>query len=47
MKSSPDETIILNSRHLLEASVLAEDIFKQVNAHLVREGPLQKRGSIL
>ncbi len=30
----PDETTILNFRHLLEESDLGEDIFKQVNAHL-------------
>jgi IS5 family transposase len=38
----PDETTILNFRHLL-----AEDILKQVNAHLVRKGLLLKRGSIV
>ena len=30
----PDETTILNFRHLLEESDLVEDIFKAVNAHL-------------
>lgn len=38
MEAIPDETTILNFRHLLEASDLAEDIFKQVNAHLARKG---------
>jgi len=47
MESVPDETTILNFRHLLEASDLAEDIFRQVNAHLARKGLLLKRGSIV
>ncbi|MDP9996529.1 IS5 family transposase [Variovorax boronicumulans] len=47
METIPDETTILNFRHLLEASDLAEDIFKQVNAHLARKGLLLKRGSIV
>lgn len=47
MESIPDETTILNFRHLLEASDLAEDIFKQVNAHLASKGLLLKRGSIV
>lgn len=32
---------------MLEANDLAEDIFKQVNAHLARKGLLLKRGSIV
>ena len=47
LEAIPDETTILNFRHLLEASDLAEDIFKQVNAHLARKGLLLKRGSIV
>ena len=43
----PDETTILNFRHMLEEYDLAEDILKQVNAHLVRKGLLLKRGSIV
>src|SRR5580765_541892 len=43
----PDETTILNFRHLLEEHDLAEDILKQVNAHLARKGLLLKRGSIV
>ena len=43
----PDETTILNFRHLLEDYDLAEDILKQVNAHLTRKGLLLKRGSIV
>ncbi|MDP9912320.1 IS5 family transposase [Variovorax boronicumulans] len=46
LESIPDETTILSFRHLLEASDLAEDIFKQVNAHLTRKGLLLKRVSI-
>ena len=36
----PDETTILNFRHLLEANELAEDILKAVNAHLSKKGLL-------
>lgn len=43
----PDETTILNFRHLLEEYDLAEDILKQVNAHLAHKGLLLKRGSIV
>jgi IS5 family transposase len=43
----PDETTILNFRHMLEQSDLAEDIFKQVNALLASKGLLLKRGSIV
>jgi IS5 family transposase len=43
----PDETTILNFRHLLEANELAEDILKAVNAHLARKGLLLKKGSIV
>ena len=42
----PDETTILNFRHLLEANDLAEDILT-VNAHLAKKGLLLKRGSIV
>ena len=43
----PDETTILNFRHLLEENDLAEDILKLVNAHLNRKGLMLKRGSIV
>jgi len=43
----PDETTILNFRHLLEANDLAEDILKLVNQHLTRKGLLLKKGSIV
>jgi IS5 family transposase len=41
----PDETTILNFRHLLEENDLAEDILKLVNAHLARKGLLLKKGN--
>jgi len=43
----PDETTILNFRHLLEESDLAEDILAAVNKHLARKGLLLKKGSIV
>ena len=43
----PDETTILNFRHLLEDNDLNEDIVKLVNAHLARKGPPLKLGSIV
>jgi len=43
----PDETTILNFRHLLEEYELAEDILKLVNSHLARKGLLLKKGSIV
>jgi IS5 family transposase len=43
----PDETTILNFRHLLEANDLAEDILSAVNKHLERKGLLLKKGSIV
>jgi IS5 family transposase len=43
----PDETTILNFRHLLEANELAPEIFKRINAYLTRKGLLLKRGSMV
>ncbi len=43
----PDETTILNFRHLLEANDLADDMLKAINALLSRKGLLLKRGSIV
>jgi len=43
----PDETTILNFRHLLEENDLAEDILKRVNQHLARKGLMLKQGSIV
>jgi IS5 family transposase len=45
--SIPDETTILNFRHLLEENDLAEDIFKTVNSLLARKGLMLKKGSIV
>ena len=43
----PDETTILNFRHLLEENELAPEILGRVNAYLARRGLLLKRGSIV
>jgi len=43
----PDETTILNFRHLLEANDLAEEILAAVNKHLERKGLLLRKGSIV
>ena len=43
----PDETTILNFRHLLEANDLAEDMFRAINALLGKKVLLLKRGSIV
>jgi len=46
-RAIPDETTILNFRHLLEEYELAPEILKRVNMHLARKGLLLKRGSIV
>ena len=46
-KAIPDETTILNFRHLLEANELAPAILSRVNAYLSRKGLMLKRGSIV
>jgi IS5 family transposase len=46
-KAIPDETTILNFRHLLEEYELAPEILQRVNAYLSRKGLLLKRGSIV
>lgn len=46
-KAIPDETTILNFRHLLEEYELAPEILSRVNAYLSRRGLLLKRGSIV
>jgi IS5 family transposase len=43
----PDETTILDFRHLLEEYELAADILAQINAHLSHQGLLLKRGSMV
>ena len=46
-KALPDETTILNFRHLLEEYELAPEILSRVNAFLTRKGLMLKRGSIV
>ena len=43
----PDETTILNFRHLLEKNDLQEVIFKAINQHLEDKGLLMKRGTLV
>ena len=43
----PDETTILNFRHLLEKNDLQEMIFKAINQHLEDKGLLMKRGTLV
>lgn len=46
-KAIPDETTILNFRHLLEENDLAPEILRRVNAYLSRKGLLLRRGSMV
>ena len=43
----PDETTILNFRHLLETRGLGEGLFEAINAHLADEGHSLRRGTIV
>lgn len=43
----PDETTILNFRHLLEENDLQEKIFKKINQDLEHKGLLMKKGTIV
>ena len=43
----PDETTILNFRHLLEENDLQKAIFTAVNEHLEDQGLLMKRGTLV
>jgi Transposase and inactivated derivatives, IS5 family len=43
----PDETTILNFRHLLERHKLGETLFKEVNRYLGKQGLMLKEGSIV
>jgi IS5 family transposase len=43
----PDETTILNFRHLLEEHQIAEQIFESVNQSLSEKGVMLKAGTIL
>lgn len=45
--SVPDETTILNFRHLIEENELAPDILANVNGHLSRKGLMVKRGTMV
>ncbi len=45
--SVPDETTILNFRHLLERHGLAREIFETVKGHLQAAGLLLRRGTIV
>ena len=46
-KQIPDETTILNFRHLLEAHDLAAKLLQRVNGHLCDKGLMLKRGTIV
>jgi len=43
----PDETTILNFRHLLERHGLAKKLFKKINEHLEQRGLLMRQGTIV
>ena len=43
----PDETTILNFRHLLERPNLGKKLFDEVNCHLISEGLALREGSIV
>jgi IS5 family transposase len=43
----PDETTILNFRHLLETHLLTETIFAEVNAHLAEKGITLRSGTLV
>ena len=43
----PDETTILNFRHLLERHKLGKKLFKEINAHLSKQGFSLKEGTIV
>ena len=43
----PDETTILNFRHLLERHDLGAGLFEEINAHLASRGHRLRRGTIV
>lgn len=43
----PDETTILNFRHLLERHGLGKKLFKEINAHLHEQGLMLREGTIV
>ncbi len=45
--SIPDETTILNFRHLLEKHKLGKKLFREINAHLGKQGFNLKEGTIV
>ena len=45
--SLPDETTILNLRHLLEKEDLSEVIFQTINHHLAEQGLFLREGTIV
>jgi IS5 family transposase len=47
LEAIPDETTILNFRHLLEKHDLGVEILARVNAHLGRKGLFLKRGTMV
>ena len=46
-RAIPDETTLLNFRHLLEANDLARKLFEAINTDLIRKGLLLKQGTIV
>ena len=47
LEAMPDESTILRFRHLLEQHEIAPQILERVNAHLVRQGLMLKRGTMV
>ena len=47
LEAIPDETTILNFRHLLEREEMAPLILSAVNTHLARKGLMVKRGTMV
>lgn len=47
LSSIPDETTILNFRHLIEEYDLAPEILARVNGHLTRKGLMVKEGTMV
>ena len=43
----PDETTILNFRHLLEANKLGRKLLSEINKHLDEQGLMLKEGTIV
>jgi IS5 family transposase len=46
-EAAPDETTILNFRHLLEAKVMGAELLRLVNVHLAENGLKVSRGTIV